>query len=265
MKIRNQALSLLILLFSVSFIPAQRPAKGYLFEVRGKVVDTEKAPYGAMHLKFEKEGFNDSALSDENGVFSVKLPPGHYKISTSEVNSATFSAFIEISENGLNPTDFELIVESNKDWCANCPPGKSPEVVKYIASPYPPTARAVGVAGEVVVEIKIDPEGKVVSAKAIGGHPLLRRAGVTAAEQWVFTSDKTIQEREGKLIFTFYDTAGKNLLVRYRAPNRLEILSPAPVINYNLVYVFIFFLPALAFAQPKLVPHKIALKRRPEF
>ncbi len=195
-------------------------------------MDAEKAPYGAMHLKFEKEGFSDSALSDENGVFSVKLPPGHYKISTSEVYSTTFRAFIEISENGLNPTGFELIVESNKDWCTNCALGKSPEVAKYIPPVYPPTAYAVGVRGEVVVDIKIDPEGKVISAKAISGHPLLRQAGVKAAQQWVFTSDKTIPEREGKLIFTFDGISGEKPLVRYRAPNRLEFFWPAPLINH---------------------------------
>src|SRR5207247_1880033 len=51
---------------------------------------------------------------------------------------------------------------------------------------YPPLARAARVSGAVVVEVTIDEDGKVISARAISGHPLLKDAAVTAAQGWTF-------------------------------------------------------------------------------
>lgn len=47
--------------------------------------------------------------------------------------------------------------------------------------PYPAAAVAVNAQGEVSVQVTIDEAGKVVSAKAINGHPLLRRESERAA------------------------------------------------------------------------------------
>ncbi|MGB7207410.1 MAG: TonB family protein [Pyrinomonadaceae bacterium] len=47
--------------------------------------------------------------------------------------------------------------------------------------PYPAAALAVGANGEVTVQVTIDETGKVVSAKAVGGHPLLKREAERAA------------------------------------------------------------------------------------
>jgi protein TonB len=52
---------------------------------------------------------------------------------------------------------------------------------------YPAIARAARVSGLVVVQIIIDEEGKVVSASAISGHPLLIEAAVQAARLARFT------------------------------------------------------------------------------
>lgn len=51
---------------------------------------------------------------------------------------------------------------------------------------YPPTARAVRAGGKVVVEIEVSPQGSVVKAEAVSGHPLLRAAAVAAARQAKF-------------------------------------------------------------------------------
>jgi protein TonB len=47
--------------------------------------------------------------------------------------------------------------------------------------PYPPIARAARAAGTVTVQVTIDESGKVISARAVGGHPLLQQAAVQAA------------------------------------------------------------------------------------
>lgn len=47
---------------------------------------------------------------------------------------------------------------------------------------YPPAARAVRAGGSVAVQVLIDESGRVVSASAVSGHPLLRSAAVAAAQ-----------------------------------------------------------------------------------
>jgi len=62
-----------------------------------------------------------------------------------------------------------------------------PVVVKRYIPSYPESARAYGAAGSVEVRVNIDEQGRVVSAKAVGGHPLLRLVAEAAARQWRYT------------------------------------------------------------------------------
>lgn len=55
------------------------------------------------------------------------------------------------------------------------------------APPYPPIAKTARAQGTVVVQITVDEEGKVISAKATSGHPLLRASAESAARQARFT------------------------------------------------------------------------------
>lgn len=48
--------------------------------------------------------------------------------------------------------------------------------------PYPAAAKAIRAAGAVSVQVLIDESGRVVSASAVSGHPLLRAAAVSAAQ-----------------------------------------------------------------------------------
>lgn len=52
---------------------------------------------------------------------------------------------------------------------------------------YPQPARLVGAAGEVRVQVTIDESGRVVSAKAVSGHPLLRNSAETSARSAKFS------------------------------------------------------------------------------
>lgn len=51
---------------------------------------------------------------------------------------------------------------------------------------YPPMAKQIRLAGSVTVEIMISPDGRVESARALNGHPLLMQASVAAAREWRF-------------------------------------------------------------------------------
>lgn len=52
---------------------------------------------------------------------------------------------------------------------------------------YPPIARAARAQGVVTVQVTVDEEGYVISARAVSGHPLLQQAAVQAARQARFT------------------------------------------------------------------------------
>jgi TonB family protein len=55
---------------------------------------------------------------------------------------------------------------------------------------YPPVARAAKASGTVTVQVTVDESGKVISATAVSGHPLLQAAAVAAARQAKFAPTK---------------------------------------------------------------------------
>ena len=55
---------------------------------------------------------------------------------------------------------------------------------------YPPVARAAHASGAVTVQVVVDEEGQVLTARAVSGHPLLQAAAVAAARQARFTPTK---------------------------------------------------------------------------
>jgi TonB family protein len=57
---------------------------------------------------------------------------------------------------------------------------------KKVMPHYPPEAKRAGAQGAVQVEITVSESGKVIAAKAISGHELLRDAAVEAAKLWEF-------------------------------------------------------------------------------
>jgi protein TonB len=58
--------------------------------------------------------------------------------------------------------------------------------IKSVNPVYPAIAKAANVSGAVSVEIVINEQGIVSSARAVSGHPLLQSAAVEAARQWEF-------------------------------------------------------------------------------
>lgn len=60
------------------------------------------------------------------------------------------------------------------------------EAIERVNPTYPPLAKAARVSGSVVVEVTIDHDGNVTSARAVSGHPLLRDPAIAAARGWRF-------------------------------------------------------------------------------
>jgi TonB family protein len=72
--------------------------------------------------------------------------------------------------------------------------------------PYPPMGKAVGAQGPVTIQVVIDETGKVISARAVSGHPLLRAAAVQAAYQARFSPtllSKQPVKASGTITFNF--------------------------------------------------------------
>lgn len=71
---------------------------------------------------------------------------------------------------------------------------------------YPPMAKQMGASGQVVVQISVDENGNVLSARAISGHSLLRSSAESAARQSRFNPVK-VEDRpvraNGTVVYNF--------------------------------------------------------------
>ncbi|HEV3470824.1 MAG TPA: TonB family protein [Pyrinomonadaceae bacterium] len=61
------------------------------------------------------------------------------------------------------------------------------KVISRVTPQYPPIAKAARASGTVVVQITVDESGRVISASAVSGHPLLQQAAASAVRQWRFS------------------------------------------------------------------------------
>jgi TonB family protein len=79
-------------------------------------------------------------------------------------------------------------------------------VINKVVPGYPPIAKQLRLSGEVKVDITISEEGRVIEAKAISGHPLLRPVAEEAASKWVFKPtllNGIPMKTQGTLTFVF--------------------------------------------------------------
>jgi TonB family protein len=73
---------------------------------------------------------------------------------------------------------------------------------------YPAVAKAAHASGSVTVNVIIDEDGNVVSARSVSGHPLLQAAAVAAARQAKFAPTKLSGQPvrvSGVLVYTFVE------------------------------------------------------------
>ena len=63
---------------------------------------------------------------------------------------------------------------------------KAPTKIKHVNPIYPSLAKQAGVAGTVVLECTISPQGRVANVKTVSGPSLLQKAAADAAKQWTY-------------------------------------------------------------------------------
>lgn len=101
-------------------------------------------------------------------------------------------------------------------------------VASAVAPAYPLMAVASNTSGKVVVEAQVNATGKVTSARAINGHPLLSQAAENAARHWRFTpAASDAGTRTVVLIFVFRimpkGTAIDELTPVFMPPYQVEV------------------------------------------
>ena len=78
--------------------------------------------------------------------------------------------------------------------------------VNLVKPAYPQSAKQMNASGQVVVQITVDEDGNVTSARAVSGHPLLRASAENAARQSRFNpvriGDRTVSAT-GLVVYNF--------------------------------------------------------------
>ena len=121
---------------------------------------------------------------------------GPYKIGPKDLN-ASLPASNSHDGNAVRSSQEQLIEISTP------PPAPSPKPeprilrsggvlngeAKFLPAPaYPQMARMMHLQGKVTVQVLIDETGRVISARAIDGHPLFRQVSESAAHQALFSA-----------------------------------------------------------------------------
>ncbi|MEN3332297.1 MAG: periplasmic protein TonB [Blastocatellia bacterium] len=110
---------------------------------------------------------------------------------------------------------------------------------KRVEPAYPPLAKTARVSGAVVVEVTVDEDGKVISARAVSGHPLLKDAAVNAARAWMFTPT-TLQGTPVKVIGTitiYFDLDPKEEIEKLQ--QQIAEKPNDPQLYHNLGFTYI--------------------------
>ena len=111
-----------------------------------------------------------------------------------------------------------------------------------VAPPYPPIAAAARAGGVVMIEVRVDAAGRVSSAVAWSGHPLLQQAARDAAKRWEFNPETGAEARTARLFFVFSEQdSPKDCTKRLPAPTpeffsdyQVKIRHRAACIDYSV-------------------------------
>jgi TonB family protein len=114
--------------------------------------------------------------------------------------------------------------------------GADQTCAKHVVVPgYPRLARVARLEGTVNVEIQVDSRGKVISAKASGGHKLLQSASEENIREWTFDSSMLSGGQPRRLQIAYlYRLEGKEQYhdappkVILDLPDRVEIIAHPP-------------------------------------
>lgn len=224
---RKHIIYLTLITFFALTLYAQNSFSAKFYELKGILKTQNCEVIAGANLYFTKDGLTEVVPTNINGEFVIKLPAGDFEITVNRVISEDFRAFVKIKEGAPNPQNLEFTVKTRSNPCGLKEGETCRKPLKLPKPAYPFTARAVNATGEVLVAVRIDRDGRVRSAKAVGGHPLLRRVAEQAAMNSEFeASAADNEETEIKMTYVFLSTGNeKEGLRRYKNLYRVEFLS----------------------------------------
>ncbi|MBK8303341.1 MAG: carboxypeptidase regulatory-like domain-containing protein [Pyrinomonadaceae bacterium] len=218
-----------VLVLGISAWLGQVRETGGLHTLHGTIKDPTGAVISGLRIRTEATEPRVYSTTDINGDFRIVLPPGDHILVIDPPAMYDFRVFIKISENGLNPDNLEFVIDPSRGCCSTNTGQAFPKPIDLPKPKYPAAAKAVRAGGEVAVQLKIDREGKVISAEGANGHPLLRAACLIAAKASIFEVSEQ-PEREARLVYVFVPFGEKvrSGLVRYSNPYRIDIIDFSP-------------------------------------
>lgn len=210
---------------TVLSVPAQSIPLIEDYKLTGTIKDTTGAVISGLNLYVKKADAVRTFVTDINGDYEMSLQPGDYEITVNKTNSKDFRAFIKIQEGNVNPSNLVFVLDPTAVCCTTSAGLAFPKATSLPKPPFPAAARAVRSSGEVVVDVKIDNMGKVVSAVSESGHPLLRKAAEQASRGARFEALDQAGDRVLKLTYVFLSSKEeKEGRTRYSNPFRIEII-----------------------------------------
>ena len=170
-----------------------------------KFPEAQKAAVGKL-----REGQTATFDCEVKGAIALKSFYG-VALQNCEIKSADDSA-----NNQSSSAAGETTLSKDADDVSSRPSGDSgktisggvlnDKAVSLVQPTYPAAARAVRASGKVIVQITVDETGKVISADAASGHPLLKAAAVKAAFASLFApqmlAGKAVKV-SGMLVYNF--------------------------------------------------------------
>jgi hypothetical protein len=219
----KKTILILICLFSISAIIAQRPAQAKTFSVSGKVIDKDtKEPleYATVVLKNIKDNKLSGGITDGKGEFFIKIAGGTYDISVEFISFKTVNfknttidkdiklGTVILSEDGQVLDEVNIIPEKStvdirldkkiynvgKDMTVKG--GSVSDVLDNVPSVSVDVEGAVSLRGNENVRILID--GKPSSLVGLDGASALRQLPADAIERVeVITSPSARYDAEG--------------------------------------------------------------------
>lgn len=182
--------------------PVQVDPKHYKVEFENANVRVLRIKIGPGEKSIMHQHPNAVAVFQSNGRGKFTFPDGKTEERDIVAGQAIWTPPTTHLPENIGSAEFEVIlIELKHEEKANerKTPTPSSDLTtvegavldgKAVSKPqpaYPPVARAARASGAVVVQITVDESGRVVSASAVSGHPLLQQAAVAAAREARFS------------------------------------------------------------------------------
>lgn len=220
---------IVILLVSVCLVSAQ--TKPDERTIAGLVVDKDGLPIAGVNFYVKNGDAKWTFPADIDGKFTLKLPVGSHEITVIKSNGRDFRLYLTVPESGPVPSNLNIVLDPNSSCCVSDAGLPYPKPTSLPKPPYPPAARAVRATGEVEVEVKLNADGSVETATALGGHPLLRRAAEAAGKRARFEPVASGNSNNVILVYVFLNDSRSVSTPRHKNGYRIDVISDYVVIS----------------------------------